>query len=90
MIELGGNITLINFDHIDRNLLIVIKKIVGNYTKKFSESFDDFKSIEVTLEDNEENKIKVKVDATQVKETEAHDKNLFFALDKALGAILKQ
>ena len=89
MIELGGNITLINFDEIEPALLIVIKKIVGNYTKKISESIENFKSIEVTLENKSENKIKVKVESDTINEAEAQDKNLFFALDKALSAVLK-
>ncbi|MEK6922568.1 MAG: hypothetical protein AABX08_02085 [Nanoarchaeota archaeon] len=89
MIELGGNIKLINFEAIEPALLIVVKKIVGNYTKKISETIKDFKSIEVSLENKEKNKIKVKIEASETKEFEAEDKNLFFALDKALGAALK-
>ncbi|MFH1592613.1 MAG: hypothetical protein ABIB47_04580 [Candidatus Woesearchaeota archaeon] len=89
MIELGGNIKLINFDEVEPALLIVIKKVVGNYTKKISESIDDFKSIEVSLENKKKNKIHVKVEGSDVKEADAEDKNLFFALDRALGAVLK-
>lgn len=89
MIELGGNIKLVNFDDIEPGLLIVLKKLIGNYTKKISESLKDFKSIEVTLEDKEKNKIKVKIEADKTRETEAEDKNLFFALDKTLKEILK-
>ena len=90
MIELGGNIKLIQFEEIEPGLLIVIKKIVGNYTKRFSENLPEFKSIEVTLEDVIANRIKVKVEYSDVKESTAEDKNLFFALDKALSSILKQ
>ena len=90
MIELGGNIKLDNFEALEPALLIVVKKVVGNYTKKISESIQDFKGIIVTLESKQENIVKVKVTADKVYETEAKEKNLFFALDKALGAILKQ
>ena len=86
MIELGGNIKLINFDSLEPALLVVVKKVVGNYTKKISESIDSFKGIEVTLEDSI--KINVKVSADKNYEAEAMDKNLFFSLDKALGTIL--
>ena len=89
MIELGGYIKLINFDDTQPALLIVIKKVVGNYTKKISEKFPDFKNIEITLEDKEANEIRVKVTADKVHETQAKDKNLFFSLDRALGGILK-
>lgn len=86
MIELGGNIKLINFDSLEPALLVVVKKVVGNYTKKISESIDSFKGIEVTLEDS--NKVNVKVSADKNYEAEAKDKNLFFSLDKALNTIL--
>ena len=86
MIELGGNIKLINFDSLEPALLVVVKKVVGNYTKKISESIDSFKGIEVTLEDS--SKINVKVSADKNYEAEAKDKNLFFSLDKALSTIL--
>lgn len=90
MIELGGSIKLINFEGLEPALLIVIKKLVGNYTRKISESLTDFKSIDITLSNKEKNEIAVKVEADKTYESEAKDKNLFFALDKALGAILKQ
>ena len=86
MIELGGNIKLINFDSLEPALLVVVKKVVGNYTKNISESIDSFKGIEVTLEDS--NKVNVKVSADKNYEAEAKDKNLFFSLDKALNTIL--
>ena len=90
MIELGGSIKLNNFEGIEPALLIVIKKVVGNYTKKISETFKDFKEIMITLEDKPLNKITVHVKADKDYTTEASDKNLFFALDKALSTILKQ
>ena len=91
MIELSGNIKLINFDSIEPALLIVVKKVVGNYTRKISEAYNDFKSIEVSIEDAELNKIRVRVEVSEtIIEKEAHDENLFFALDKALAAVLKQ
>ena len=90
MIELGGSIKLSNFEGIEPALLIVIKKVVGNYTKKISESFKEFKEIMITLEDKSTNKIAVRVKADKEYTSEASDKNLFFALDKALSIILKQ
>ena len=37
MIELGGNIKLESFDEIQPAQLIVIKKVVGNFAKQYSE-----------------------------------------------------
>ena len=85
-----SNIKLINFEEIEPTLLIVVKKIVGIYTKKISSKFSDFKSIEVTLENKTSNLVKVRVECGDIKESESRDKNLFFALDGALGAILNQ
>ena len=90
MIELGGSIKLHNFEMIEPALLIVIKKIVGNYTKKVSETFENFKEIIITLEEKETNTVRVHVVAEKEYTEEASDKNLFFALDKALSTILKQ
>ena len=90
MIGLGGNIKLNNFEGLEPALLIVIKKVVGNYTKKISESFQNFKEVEISLEDKSSNKISVKVTADKEYTSEASDKNLFFALDRALGTILRQ
>ena len=87
MIELGGNIKLINFENIEPALLIVIKKIVGNYTKKISTTLPSFQSIEIALEDKESNAIRVRVLADKEYEASASDKNLFFALDYALKNI---
>ena len=89
MIELGGNIKLVHFDDVEPALLIVVKKVVGNYTKKISEHLSSFKEIEIRLEDKDTNHIKVKVIAEKEYKSEATDKNLFFALDKALSQILK-
>ena len=89
MIELGGNINLENFEEIDGGQLIVIKKVVGNYTKKISETFKDFKKITVSLVPESKFKIKANLETGETKETEAESTNLFFALDNALGKLLK-
>ena len=36
-VELGGNIRLSWLKHLDRSEVIVVKKIVGNYARRFSE-----------------------------------------------------
>ena len=61
---------------------------MGNYTKKLSETLKEFKSIELSL--NEENQITVNVEADKKYVSEAKDKNLFFALNAALQQILNQ
>ena len=84
MIELGGNINLENFEEIEPGQLIVIRKVVGNYTKKISEKHKDFKKITVSIVPETKYKIKVTLELSETKEAEAENPNLFFALDQAL------
>ena len=41
-LQLGGNIELSGFREIDPASMVIIKKIVGNYARKFSDHFDGF------------------------------------------------
>jgi len=45
MIELGGNIKLEGFDQIPKEQLIVLKKIIGHFTKEISDNDPKFKEI---------------------------------------------
>ncbi|MBT4351505.1 hypothetical protein HOD20_03175 [archaeon] len=96
MIELGGNITLVGFKDIDHASMLVLKKIIGNYVKKFSENHSDYERLKVTMkpihkiEDNQ--KFEINTEAT--KGGKSHtcnitDKNLFFAIDSSLKKIEK-
>jgi hypothetical protein len=89
MIELGGNINLENFEDIEKGQLIVIKKVVGNYTKKISENSKDFKKITVSLAKDSKYKIEVNLEVEESKKSEAENPNLFFALDQALAKFLE-
>jgi len=90
-LQLGGNIELTGFKGLDGATLIVVKKIVGNYARKFSEIVQNFENLKVTLkavhktEANQVNELHAKILAagkpTVAEET---DRNLFFALDKVM------
>ncbi len=90
MIELGGGIYLDGFDGVEPGKLIVVKKVVGNYTKSISEKVKDFKKITVKYSENGKIKISVVVEADKEYSGEDEGDNLFFALDKALSKILEQ
>ena len=47
--ELGGNIQLTGFEDVDRTEMVIIKKVVGNYAKKFYETIDNFQELSVTI-----------------------------------------
>ncbi|MBN2422730.1 hypothetical protein JXB41_05865 [Candidatus Woesearchaeota archaeon] len=94
MIELGGNITLVGFKEIEPSKMIVLKKIIGNYTRKFTEQCKKFESITITLksvheiEKSEKYEIQVKLmDNSKPINSEVTDKNLFVAVDSSLKKI---
>jgi len=94
MVELGGNIELVGFEEIDGGSMIVVKKVVGNYAKKFSEICKQFQNLKVTLkkvherEKSEKYELQGKlVNDGKVFNSEMTDMNLFFALDKILKAM---
>lgn len=88
MIELGGNIKLDNFEGIDGGTFVVVKKIIGNYTKQISEKNKNFKEIIVTKEGD--TGIKVKCVCDKEINVEVKEKSLMFSLGKALDEVLKK
>ncbi|MEA3378734.1 MAG: hypothetical protein U9Q69_03775 [Nanoarchaeota archaeon] len=85
MIELGGNILLEGFEGLDPAQLIVIKKMIGNFTKIANENInlDSFQVIK------ENNKIKIKIKkADKELISEANEENLFYSLSKAALSII--
>ena len=53
-IELGGNIELIGFNNIDRGSMVILKKIIGNYAKNFSEKNTNFEKLSVSMKNADE------------------------------------
>ena len=91
-IKLGGNIELTGFSDLDGGSMIILKKIVGSYTRKFSDSLKDFEKL--VLELNEQGN-ELEINAKLIvggKETPANekDKNLFVALDSTLKELEKK
>ena len=92
MIELGGNIKLKGFNEIDNPHLIIVKKIVGNYTKRLTEENADFKELILELDSN---KGKFKINAELLKgskssKSNSDGPNLFFAISTALESFRKK
>lgn len=81
MIELGGNIKLDGFEGVEPAQLIVIKKVVGNFARQYSEKVD-VKELLVKLEDDKKNKITVDLNG-EIKESDKGD-NLFYVLNGLL------
>ena len=49
MIELGGNIQLVGFKDLDSGELIILKKIIGNYARKFSDGIEGYEQLHINL-----------------------------------------
>ena len=87
MIELGGNIKLEGFDEVEPAQLIVIKKVVGNFARQYSEK-TEVKELLVKLEKGNKVSISLKGDK-EITEKDDGD-NLFFVLDGLLVKIRDQ
>jgi len=90
-LELGGNITLKGFSELDGASMIVLKKIVGSYVKKITETTPGFENITLTMksvhkkEDSEKFEVHGKLIAKgKIHNAEITDRNLFFSVDRVL------
>ena len=89
---LGGNITLNNFQDIEKSKLIVLKKIIGNYTRQIQEKKSDYEKLVITLEGDENNatiKIELTAGGNQIT-SEDTQKNIFVSVDTTLKNIIDQ
>ena len=92
MIELGGNIKLKGFNELDNPNLIIVKKIVGNYTKRLTEENEDFKELILELKSAKENfKINAELlNKSGSTKSNSDESNLFFAISSALEGFCKK
>ncbi|MBI4440441.1 hypothetical protein HY638_05700 [Candidatus Woesearchaeota archaeon] len=84
--ELGGNIVLTGFSSCDLGTMHILKKIVGNYAKDFSERLDDFEKLHLKMSRNE---MQFDVEATVTRSGNstsfiASESNIFVGVDGAL------
>lgn len=96
-VELGGNISLSGFKDLEPGSMIIIKKIVGNCAKKFSEKSPDFEKLALTMKKvhEKEKSEKYEMHAKLILKgkpvvAEDTDRNLFVVIDKVLKKIEEQ
>ena len=96
-IALGGNIQLSGFRDIDGSSMVVLKKIIGNHTRRISELTKRMESLHITLksvherEKSEKYEVHAKVvDDGKVRASEATDRNLFVAVDDVLKKLVNE
>jgi len=92
--QLGGSIELSGFRDIDSASMVVLKKIIGNYGRKFSEIAEKFEKLHVTMkpvhetEKSEKYEIHAKlINNGKPYVSEVIERNLFIAVDNALKKI---
>ena len=90
---LGGIINLVGFKDLEPAKLIVVKKVVGNFTKKLQDKHEKFENLTVHYKEvhNSKNEIKTKaIIKGKVYNTEVNDFNLFFALNSYLTGLMTE
>ena len=88
IINLGGNIELSGIETLDPASMVILKKMVGNYARQFSEKTNLQKlSVSISSKDGLVCLNSVLVTDSLSFSSECSDKNLFFALDLVLKQI---
>jgi hypothetical protein len=93
-LNLGGDIQLVGFKQVDRASMVIVKKMVGNYVKKFGDLCEKFEGVKLTLkivhptEKSEKYEIHtILMNSGSPVVSEFTDRNLFVTLDKVLGKV---
>lgn len=96
-LNLGGNIELVGFKQVSMAEVVVVKKIVGQYTRKIEEHSVKFEKIMIALkeihkiENSAKHEVHVKaLDNGKAFSAEVVDKNIFVALDSAMRKVLAE
>jgi len=82
-VKLGGNIELFGVENFDGATMVVLKKIIGTYARKFSEK--GLEKLAVSFSGNEI-RIEAVAQGNTVSASSAQE-NMFFSVDQALKDI---
>jgi len=96
--ELGGKIFLSGFKILRRDELLVTKKLIGSYARKFSDGLKGYDSLNLNLKPvhktgpkSEKYELHVKlIHDKKVTTTEITEHNIFICIDSALKKIEEQ
>ena len=92
-LQLGGNIELSGFSGIDRGMMVILKKIVGNYSRKLSDMSKNFERISLRMKTVHDNKYELHaklIDNGKAYASSCVERNLFVAVDSALKKIMHE
>jgi hypothetical protein len=83
-LTLGGGIELTGFKVVDLPSMVIVKKMVGTYTRKFSDNNEGFEKLALWAKDGGKKIIaEITIDGKTEKAEETAE-NVFIALDKVL------
>ncbi len=95
VLQLGGNIELSGFSSLEPGVMIILKKIVGNYARRMSDKCKNFEKLSLTVktvhakEKGEKYELHAKmIDNGKPYNASNVDRNLFVAIDDSLKAII--
>ncbi|MBD3303687.1 hypothetical protein GF343_00950 [Candidatus Woesearchaeota archaeon] len=88
--QLGGNIELVGFRELDSGSMIILKKVIGSYARKFSDRLDGIDKLTIRMKSVGNSQFEL--NGLLAKEgrqfnSEVIDYNLFVAMDKLLKKI---
>ena len=93
-VKLGGNIELTGFRDVDGGTMVIIRKIVGNYVRRLSDTTQNFESLNLTVkpihqsENSKRYELHGKLlDNGKVFTSEVTENNIFVAVDSVLKKI---
>lgn len=94
--QLGGNIELAGFKEVDGGSMIILKKIIGSYARKFSDKLNGIEKLSISVKKVGNSQFEVSGalhKEGQQYNSEIVDYNLFVGIDKVLkkieGSVLK-
>jgi len=94
-LQLGGNIELSGFNALEPGVMVVLKKIIGNYARRMSDKCRGFEKLSLTMklvhakEKGEKYELHAKMlDNGKPYNAASVDRNLFVGVDIALKAIM--
>jgi len=93
VMQLGDKIELVNFNSLDKDKLLVVRKIVGNFVKNIQDKHSEFEGLNLAFSSIHESKSEIKGKlriSGKDYYSEIVDFNLFFAIDSVLGKLERE
>lgn len=92
VVNLGGNIQLSGFKDIDGGTMVIVRKVVGNYARKFADKLKGFEQLGINLKIVHQTSDTAKLFELHAKvinegkttTSETSNRNLFIAIDNIL------